>query len=339
MGIFSHKDGDDASKTVCPSHDLSEQATHPAVGDMTFHRFNVILSGAAAAFAILVIFLFKMMHSTHFSNPKQQGNIMRIALLIPIFALISWLSLAFPVAYVYINPWIDVVEAWSLCSFFLLLCEYMAPSEQERNAFLATKNIPGKKGVMQGHKWFQMQWVLVFQYPVIAFLVAIFTDITQAAVVYCMFGKGIHFARFWLHLFIFKHLKPELAVHNAMMKFIAFKLVIFLTFIQNIVFWILESRTSVLNPSSTLTWTDLHVGIPNMLPCLEMVPLSLFFVWAYPWSPYSNSHGQHAESGGAPVRYQGGFLGYRAFFEMLNPSELIHGIIFACKILIGKGRD
>lgn len=93
---------------------------------------------------------------------------------------------------------------------------------------------------------------------------------------------------------------------------------------------ILEDHTDIMEPSSTMTWTDLHVGIPCMLICLEMVPLSLFFVWAYPWSPY-------AKSNNPVVQYQGGFLGYRAFFEMMNPSELLHGIVFAFKP--GSGRE
>jgi hypothetical protein len=82
---------------------------------------------------------------------------MRVSLLIPVYVLISWISIAAPEAYPYINPWIHVVEAWSLCSFFLLLCEYMAPTQRERDAFLARKYIPNKKGAVQGHKWFEVR--------------------------------------------------------------------------------------------------------------------------------------------------------------------------------------
>jgi len=348
MGLFNERGGDGAHS--CPTQDLSEQAQEPAVGGMSFYTFNMIISGASAAFVIVVILAFMMMHATHFSNPKHQGNIMRVALFIPIYVLISWLSLAFPVVYPYIKPWVHFFEAWSLCSFFLLLCEYLAPNHRERDAYLAAKNIPKKKGTVQGHKWFQVRWILVFQYPVVAFLVAILTDITQAAGVYCIFSGGIHFAKFWLHLFnmislvlvfltllqVFKHLKPELAVHNAMLKFIAFKIIIFLTVVQSIILWILEDHTDVMNPSSTMTWADLHIGIPNMLPCLEMVPLSLFFVWAYHWGTYSKSRKADDESDSAVPHYQGGFLGRRAFLEMLNPSGLFRGIIHAFRLVFRK---
>jgi len=155
MGLFNERGGDGAHS--CPTQDLSEQAQEPAVGGMSFYTFNMIISGASAAFVIVVILAFMMMHATHFSNPKHQGNIMRVALFIPIYVLISWLSLAFPVVYPYIKPWVHFFEAWSLCSFFLLLCEYLAPNHRERDAYLAAKNIPKKKGTVQGHKWFQVR--------------------------------------------------------------------------------------------------------------------------------------------------------------------------------------
>lgn len=71
MGIFSN-DGDDGHS--CPTRDLSEQAQDPAIGNMSFQTFNMIISGAAAAFAMVVVLVFKFMHATHFSNPKQQGK-------------------------------------------------------------------------------------------------------------------------------------------------------------------------------------------------------------------------------------------------------------------------
>lgn len=72
MGLFRNDDGSD--EPVCPSHDLSEVANDPVVGHMTFHNLNKIISGSAALFVFFVVFVFKMMHATHFSNPKQQGK-------------------------------------------------------------------------------------------------------------------------------------------------------------------------------------------------------------------------------------------------------------------------
>jgi hypothetical protein len=62
-----------------------------------------------------------------------------------------------------------------------------------------------------------------------------------------------------------------------------------------------------------------------------MVPLSLFFLYAYHWNPYLlHSHG--TDSQGLPLRYHGGFLGVRAWFAMWNPKETLDAIVFAFKI-------
>ncbi len=47
-------------------------ATQNLFGDMTFYQFNKILSGACAAFAVVVMLAFMLMHATHFSKPNEQ---------------------------------------------------------------------------------------------------------------------------------------------------------------------------------------------------------------------------------------------------------------------------
>lgn len=99
-----------------------------------------------------------------------------------------------------------------------------------------------------------------------------------------------------------------------------------------IIFMILQSTKS-LNPTTTLTYADLHIGIPALLSCIEMVPISAFMAWAYSARPYILGRGADIEgsSGYAdiPRSYQGGPFGVRAFLAMLNPRETVEGIIFA----------
>ena len=45
---------------------------------------------------------------------------------------------------------------------------------------------------------YRRTWVFVFQYIAVAFFVAIVTDITQAAGVYCANSSGLHFAHIWV---------------------------------------------------------------------------------------------------------------------------------------------
>lgn len=100
-------------------------------------------------------------------------------------------------------------------------------------------------------------------------------------------------------------------------------------------FWILDIANA-LKPTPTLTYADLHMGIPSMLSCIEMVPICLLMAWAYPLSPYLLRRGRPpaAERGRATVDYprsyyQGGPLSVWGLLAMLSPREHIEGLVFA----------
>lgn len=141
-------------------------------------------------------------------------------------------------------------------------------------------------------------------------------------------------------------------------KLVAIKLVVGLAFIQQvspllpfppfcsitdsrlqIIFWILES-TGALNPTDTLTIADLHIGLKSLLSCLEMVPISLLVMWAYPVAPYllENISAKREERGEThdyvPTSYQGGIGGTRAFASMVNPLDVIKAIIAAFSVAL-----
>ena len=70
---------------------------------------------------------------------------MRICLIIPSYAILSFLQIYFPAAYVYIDPWLDVVQAIALGSFFLLMCEFVSPNSEQRDVFFAALDVPDRK--------------------------------------------------------------------------------------------------------------------------------------------------------------------------------------------------
>ncbi|KAF4339938.1 hypothetical protein FBEOM_6163 [Fusarium beomiforme] len=285
---------------------------------------SMIIGGACAACALLIMFFVNMMHATHLSNPTEQVKIMRIGTLISAFSIISFLSICFPKASVYIEPWLHVYEGFALGSFFLLLCDYVSPNRDQQDT----------------------RWVMIFQMPVIAIGVAIATDITQAAGIFCESSNSRHFANIYLRIIMsislgvsvlsilqmYMLLKKDLAHHNPMLKLTAFKIVVGLTFIQGIIFTILDDQ-NVLKPTDTLTYADVHIGIPNLVICIEMVPLALFFMVAYPWNVYMHNHGRGnfaklEQGNGREMSYQGGPLGIHAWLAMLNPSDSIKAILF-----------
>ncbi|KAH8888396.1 hypothetical protein GQ53DRAFT_795912 [Thozetella sp. PMI_491] len=344
-----------SEKAVCPVQSLDENAASKFLGDLTFYDFNKILSGACAAFSLVIMLAFMLLHATHFSKPNEQLKILRISFIIPLYALVSWISVLAPEADAYIKPWLDFIQSISLGSFFLLMCEFVSPSEKQRDVFFAALTINDKKAnkaQLDGLSWFRTRWILIFQYPVVSLLVAVLTDITQAAGVYCEFETNIHFAKIWLTIIgsvslaiaitgvlkFYGQLKTHLAHHQPLAKLLAFKLIVGLGFLQNIIFLILSS-TSNLEPTSTLTYADLHIGLPRMITCIETIFFSLFFHYAYSWRAYDLKRQESpvavaAGEAGIPFKssYQGGPFGIYALLGMLNPSEIFEAIVFAVKM-------
>ncbi|CZR59964.1 uncharacterized protein PAC_09859 [Phialocephala subalpina] len=332
---------------TCPTHDLSENASTPFLNDVSFYHFNKILSGGCAAVASLIIIALLFIHATHLSKPNEQIKIMKVGLLIPFYSILCFLSVCFPKAHVDIAPWLDVVQSLALGSFFLLMCEFVSENPSQREVFFAAFAVPSKKSPGEkggGLVWYRSRWIMIFQYPVVALLVAILTAITQAAGIYCQYVSKPYYSHLWLTLAkdaslvvailsVFKFylaLRSHLAQHKPLAKLLAFKLVVLFTFLLGILFWILTDAKA-LNPTSKFTYADLNIGLPNMVICIAMVPLSVFFHYAYSCQPYFISNLVHAtrEEGQPPLYYQGGFLGAKAWGRALNPLETLKAIIFA----------
>ncbi|KAF5670070.1 hypothetical protein FHETE_4753 [Fusarium heterosporum] len=336
--MFRNNDDND-TPAVCPVHSLDQNAKQNFTGNLSFYQLSMIIAGSCSALAMIIMFTCKQLHATHLSNPSEQIKIMRVGNLISAFALISFLSICFPSAAVYIQPWLHVFEGFALGSFFLLLCDYVSPHRDQRDVFFATKR-------KNGMKWFRTRWVMIFQMPVIAIGVAIATDITEAAGVFCQWSNARDFANIYLRIIMsislvvsvlailqmYMILKKDLAHHSPMLKLTAFKIIVGLTFMQEILFTILSDR-NVLEPTDTLTYADVHVSIPNLVICIEMVPLALFFMYAYPWKVYQHGHGRGTfakleEADKPQLSYQGGPFGIYAWLSMLNPSDSLKAILF-----------
>lgn len=103
-----------------------------------------------------------------------------------------------------------------------------------------------------------------------------------------------------------------------------------------VIFWILESANA-LNPTNTMTYANIHIVIPALLSCVEMVPICLVVVWAYPVSPYreQSCDSQNGPEGGREDQkvYKGGPFGIRGFMAMINPWDTIKGTLIAALLL------
>lgn len=166
--------------------------------------------------------------------------------------------------------------------------------------------------------------------------------VTQAFDRYCVESLSPAFAHIWVMVIeatavtiamycliqFYYQIKEDIAEHQPLLKVLAIKLVIFLSFWQTIMISFLTSSGAI-KPSKSIQTPDIKIGIPAMLLCIEMALFSIFHFWSFSYRPYKlprKGMVPEAISGQAPRRYQGGFLGIKAFFDSMNPWDMFKAI-------------
>ncbi|KAF2657244.1 DUF300-domain-containing protein [Lophiostoma macrostomum CBS 122681] len=327
-------------------------------GGLTFHHLGLIISATFGAIAIAISLFMLWRHATHYLKPWEQKHIIRILVMIPIYALVSFLSYLNYHHAIYFEVLRDCYEAFAIASFFTLMCHYIAPDlHQQKQYFrdITPKNwvwpltwiqkcTGGEnKGFLRkprsGLTWFNIVWVAVFQYCFIRVFFTIVAVVTQATGRYCQSSKDPRFAYIWVAGFeaisvtiamycliqFYIQLKQDLAPHRPFLKILCIKLVIFFCFWQSWIISLLTTDDGPLKPTKTIGGPDWRIGLPSMLVCVEMAFFAVLHIFAFPWSPYDLRRRQETfdefSSGGAPKTYASGAL--RALLSALNPWDIV----------------
>ncbi|MCJ1282678.1 hypothetical protein MMC26_002003 [Xylographa opegraphella] len=325
MGIF------DSSPATCPALPTPVNDAAPISGFLTFKQLSIYIAGPFMGFACLISLGLMFLHATHLSNPGEQTKIIRITALIPIYAIIQFANIYLGASAVYLLPWMNVCESIALINFVLLIGDYLSPSVKSQNGYLDVHGRYSANGVLgEAPVGSQKVCRLASQYIAVATLVALITDITQATGIYCNNSNSVHFAHIWLTIIraisaaaavlaIVKFTmaqKPNLPRHRIMFKLVAFKLIVFLNFLQTIVF---SFAGASFTPSTTFSYLDMTVSLPAIIYCLEMVIFSVLFHIAYSFRPYVIKQPSNSS-------YQGGMLGIFGIVAAFNPVDLAHEI-------------
>ena len=165
--------------------------------------------------------------------------------------------------------------------------------------------------------------------------------ITQFFDRYCLESLNPAFAHVWVMVVeasavtiamycliqFYYQIKGDIAEHKPLLKVLAIKLVIFLSFWQTILISFLTSSGAV-QPSKTIQTPDLRVGIPCMLLCIEMALFAIFHFWSFSYRPYilTSKNMMSDSSTEEPRKYVGGPLGLKAFIDSMNPWDMIKAI-------------
>lgn len=340
----------------------------------TFHELALTISAVCGVIAIVVSLSLMFMHAIRYSRPKEQRHIIRILFMVPIYALVSFLSIVFYQHSVYYEVLRDCYEAFAIASFFSLMCAYLAEDlHDQKQYFRSIKPKPwiwpmkyfqkcagGENGWLRtprsGLTWFNVIWVAVFQYCFIRVAMTITAVITQHFRVYCLESLNPAFAHVWVMVIegvavsvtmyciiqFYFQIKEDVAQHKPILKVIAIKLVIFLSFWQTIIISFLTSSGAI-KANPTIGTPDIKITIPSMLLCIEMAFFAIFHWWSFSYKPYIIGSRDYLIAFGhlketEPVRYHGGPLGVYAIAQCFNPWDLIKATARSAKWLFRDRR-
>ncbi|KAI0073973.1 DUF300-domain-containing protein [Panus rudis PR-1116 ss-1] len=274
------------------------------------HRIGWVISGACAIVTLVISLITVLKHATHYYNPGEQRQILRILYMPPIYAIISFFSYRFFRSYTYYELAETAYESVTLSAFLLLLIEYVAATgtghsvdnaiaRKEKSKlplpFCFWRYRPTKAYFMYTVKW------SVLQYVIIRPLLTIVGIICQKKGILCESGSwSLHTAKAYIAvidfisitvalygLLVFYGLtKDELKGRKPLAKFLAIKLIVMFTFYQSFIFSALEGHVI----HETTYWTEENIadGLNALAICIEMVFFSAFMMWAYNWNEYKS---------------------------------------------------
>jgi hypothetical protein len=78
---------------------------------------------------------------------------------------------------------------------------------------------------------------------------------------------------------------------------------------------------SIIHPSRKIIFPDLTISLPATLLCLELAFVSILHFWAFPQARYDIRNNPDPNAS-----YDGNFLGWKAFFDALNPWDIAKAI-------------
>lgn len=274
--------------------------------DWDAHRIGWVVAGSMAILTIIISAYSVLQHARHYHRPNEQRQIIRIILMPPVYAVISFFGYRFFRAYTYYSLVETVYEAFAIGAFLFLLVQYIgntpisqrivlanAPKRSVPFPFCCWRYRPSKPYFLHAVKW------LVLQYCIFRPLITIAGIICQAKGVLCASQFSIYFARAYLEAFDFVVFslalyglmvfytvtKDHLKGKSPLAKFLTIKGVVFFTFYQGFVFSILEKH-DIIRGSVYWTSTNVSEGLQALCTTIEMVAFSIIMIFSFSAKQY-----------------------------------------------------
>jgi len=269
------------------------------------------VSGIMALVAILCSLYLALRHQVHWHEPVEQTCIVRILMMVPIYALGSWLAILFGDYALYFNLARDSYEAFVLYQFFCLLTHYF---EREAAVHLDVAETDTAHYLLEfdespwpfpmcvlptiepGPEFYDLVRHCILQYVFLKPLMALMAIILYIKGHYHTGSFSLADGYLWITiittisialclyflLLFYGFIAEVIERQRPMLKFLSIKVLIFFVFWQSLTVSVLYYFAvlpaffdwSVERSSNTLE---------NLLVCLEMCVLSVAHHWIYPY--------------------------------------------------------
>lgn len=255
-------------------------------------------------------------HLSTYTNPVQQRYICRILVMVPIYAIDSFIALQTKEYGNIVALVRDTYEAYVIYQFYYLLMDYVGGEDQIVSMWsrkhgtdeptmehlfpmsLCLKPLP------LNHKTLQMYKLCLVQYMVLNPLMTLIAVPLYFAGYYeeGAFEPGNAYPylagiRFWSVSFAFTSLvyfffsaKDFMTEHKPIPKFAAVKAVVFLSFWQSVLLAGLN-HFHVIPHTQLWSSDEVSAGLQNFLVCIEMYLVSLAHRWVFSDEPYMQHFG------------------------------------------------
>ncbi|KAF8961776.1 hypothetical protein BGZ46_001296 [Entomortierella lignicola] len=297
---------------ICPGYD--DPQTNPSDPLMLYgggikgkrHIIGWVFSGTCALIATLVSLHLIYRHAKNYNKPSEQRHIMRIVLMIPVYAIISFLSFRFYRESIYYETIRDCYEAFVIYSFFILLLTYLGDDDEAQRSKITG---PDKRKLLYPLNCFYYNplnenFLHYMKYGILQYT-AIKPLCTFAAVVleyyglYCETVYDFHFGMVYLTIIDFisvsvalyclvlfyQTINTEIQDHSPFLKFMCVKMVVFFCYWQTCLLS-LFGAIGLLKPDDGWTVINVELGISSILICAEMVVFAILHVYSFSYRPY-----------------------------------------------------
>ena len=169
----------------------------------------------------------------------------------PVYSFASLIQIIAYKAAPYIEPFPVLYEAFVLAAFFMLMVAFITPEDDEMKRLHKFEQMqrPARKGRSKpAGGLYRLCTSAVFQYCFVECVLVLVEIITEATHTFCKESKSPQFAHIWVQGFhiasvvicligllrFYKKMKPRMADRGALHKFMAIKLLVFITVVQKV---------------------------------------------------------------------------------------------------------